>query len=112
MGTPEIKYLVLEVKPTRLMSVEDFMTFMKGLEQYDVNYRDEIRVVITAEGFLKFAVPVTVKPLPKKTPLQRAAEKQIAERKKAVAAGIPVPGHVEPARPKRKIKVKKNWRTA
>lgn len=110
MPEMERKILILAVKPTRLMRVEDFLLFAEGMGKYDVDPRDEIRVEITAEGWLKFHVPVTVKALPKKTAQQRAVELQLAERKKAVAAKEQVPGHVPPARVKRKLKVNTKWR--
>ena len=77
------------------------------MRNHNVGHRDDVSVEITEEGHLKFYVPVSPAPVPRKTAQQRAVEQQLQERKKAVDAGQEVPGYVPPAKPKRKIRIPK-----
>lgn len=105
---PKQRYLVLDIKPTRQAKVEDFLVFADALRKQGVDFRDDVSVEINEEGHLTFLVPVAPAPVPRQTAQQKAAAAQIAARQNAVKQGEPVPGHVPPAKPKRKMKIKKS----
>lgn len=102
---PKPKRLVLEVSPTRQISVRDFKLFMESMEKCGVTDETSVQVAIEREGSLKFFVPVPPREQPRKSRYKQEVEAQIVGRREAIARGEEVPGYVPPVKRRKVVKV-------